>query len=95
MKVLLKLSSHLFCDQKLETKRTKKENKYPLLMIILHQAYHSQNRDEQVPPYLLVRDKGIAKEQDINPGAFEVFSGLMFKSLLPQDEGSNTIQVKG
>lgn len=33
----------------------------------------------------------LGKEWDTNPGAFEVFSGLMFKTLLPQDEGSNTI----
>ena len=61
---------------------------------MLHQAYHYQNRDEQVPRYLLVKDKGIeilVEEQDRNPGAFEVLSGLMFKTWLPQDEGSNTI----
>lgn len=63
-------------------------------MKIPHPAYHRYNWGEQVLPCLLVKDKGIEildKQQDTNPGASEVFSGLMFKTLLPQDEGSNTI----
>lgn len=45
-------------------------------------------------PFICWSDKGtgvLDKEQNTNAGAFEVFSGLMFKTLLPQDEGSSTI----
>lgn len=69
-------------------------NKYPPLMAVwLHLARHCQGWGE-VLLSVLVKDKGIeilAKEWDTNPGAFEVFNGLMFKTFLPQDEGSDTI----
>ena len=63
-------------------------------MAVLHLARHYPGWGEQVPLSVLVKDKGIeilAKEWDVNPGAFEVFNGLMFKTFLPRDEGSDTI----
>jgi hypothetical protein len=62
-------------------------------MIILHPAHHCCKWGEQVLLYWLVKDKGIgilAEEQDTNPGAFQDLSGLIFKTLLSQNESSNT-----
>lgn len=88
----LKLCSHVSCDWKEDTKPVNKIRAL-VLKAPLPLADHYSNWAKWAPLYLLLQDKSIgilAKERDINPGAFEVVSGLMFKTLLPRGEGSDT-----